>query len=448
MESSHAETAMPVGGAVPGRAKVPVTSAPTSTWVVFEEVEPSPPPVVFDQVRVPQSDGDVKGAFYWYPSGTHGPGRLPKPFEHAGEVFDQCRIEDAYFGRHGREPSSGDVWEEFRREWFRYFSPGDCRGPDLALTQPLLSIWPGRYFTFDDEGRQSPDLLSPDDASEWYREQPGLPGAVTPDALPVGMVPAGVGMASSDYGILGSSVPAETAGIIEYSDVADPLDEVRVLPGTVALGADGVLRGLVRNWSRMLWAYGVVVSADGREWLWPLSIQPGETAPFEIGGWDGPAEAASIDFAVTAEMSNDSDLSRAWFFWRDAYHARDYEREYGGEPSEDRYRFERMRPMSHPSLEGRWEPSLELSLVLYMAELSPDATVAEVRRPEFGVQGGFRDKQRHDPEQYLSVCDSPHVGGCYPHRERWAEAIDFFVDASDVSAFQAWIGVPHARADR
>ena len=90
-----------------------------------------------------------------------------------------------------------------------------------------------------------------------------------------------------------------------------PVDEVRVVPESV-LARDGVLRGLVRNWSRRLWAYGVTVTAGGREFVWPLSVQPGEVAPFEITGWDGPADPARIEFRVDADMSWHADPTRAW----------------------------------------------------------------------------------------------------------------------------------------
>ncbi|WP_420624146.1 hypothetical protein [Candidatus Poriferisodalis sp.] len=91
-----------------------------------------------------------------------------------------------------------------------------------------------------------------------------------------------------------------------------PVDAVRVLAESVKV-RDGVLRGLVRNWSRSLFAYGATVTADGKSWHWPLSVQPGETAPFEIDGWDGPTDPALIEFAVDAEMSPEIDISRAWF---------------------------------------------------------------------------------------------------------------------------------------
>ncbi len=98
---------------------------------------------------------------------------------------------------------------------------------------------------------------------------------------------------------------------IGFAPVDAPVDEVRVLSGTVAVSG-GVLRGLVRNWSRRLWAYGVTVAAGEHVFEWPLSVQPGEVAPFEIGGWDGPTDAGLIDIDVTAELSWHADPSRAW----------------------------------------------------------------------------------------------------------------------------------------
>lgn len=91
-----------------------------------------------------------------------------------------------------------------------------------------------------------------------------------------------------------------------------PVDALRVLPESIKV-RNGVLRGLVRNWSRNLFAYGTTVTADGRSWRWPLSVQPGETAPFEIEGWDGPVEPGQIRFTVDAEMSPEIDISRSWF---------------------------------------------------------------------------------------------------------------------------------------
>ncbi|WP_419554776.1 hypothetical protein [Candidatus Poriferisodalis sp.] len=59
--------------------------------------------------------------------------------------------------------------------------------------------------------------------------------------------------------------------LIRFADASSPVDEVRLLEGSVQV-VDGVLRGLVRNWSRHLWAYKVTVDAEGREFSWPLSV--------------------------------------------------------------------------------------------------------------------------------------------------------------------------------
>ena len=98
---------------------------------------------------------------------------------------------------------------------------------------------------------------------------------------------------------------------IRFAPWDAPVDEVRVLADSVAV-TGGVLRGLVRNWSRHRWAYGVTVTAGGGEFSWPLSIQPGEVAPFEIYGWDGPADPGLIDIGIEADMSWHTDPSRAW----------------------------------------------------------------------------------------------------------------------------------------
>ncbi|WP_419552533.1 hypothetical protein [Candidatus Poriferisodalis sp.] len=88
-------------------------------------------------------------------------------------------------------------------------------------------------------------------------------------------------------------------------------DELRVESGTVSV-IDGVVRGLVRNRSRELWAYGVSVTIGNGTWHWPLSIQPGEIAPFEIEGWTGE-QPDPTQFSIKAEFSPEIDISRAWF---------------------------------------------------------------------------------------------------------------------------------------
>ena len=98
---------------------------------------------------------------------------------------------------------------------------------------------------------------------------------------------------------------------IVFSPADAPVDEVRVLPDTVAV-RDGMLRGLMRNWSRHLWAYEVNVTVDEHTFVWPLSIQPGETAPFEIHGWDGSADPGGAEIEIEADLSWHADPSRAF----------------------------------------------------------------------------------------------------------------------------------------
>lgn len=103
---------------------------------------------------------------------------------------------------------------------------------------------------------------------------------------------------------------SEPFGIVHAPRFA-AVDELRVEPGSV-LVRDGVLRGLVRNWSWRYWAYGVTVTAGGRSFEWPLSVQPGEVAPFEIHDWDGLTDPQQIQISVTADLSWHADPSRAF----------------------------------------------------------------------------------------------------------------------------------------
>ncbi len=88
-------------------------------------------------------------------------------------------------------------------------------------------------------------------------------------------------------------------------------DEVVVLADTVSV-KDGTVRGLVHNLSEGLYARNVVVAVGDLSWRWPLTVQPGERAPFEIEGWQGTDNPANIAVSVTADMSTTVDLSRAF----------------------------------------------------------------------------------------------------------------------------------------
>ena len=102
-------------------------------------------------------------------------------------------------------------------------------------------------------------------------------------------------------------------------------DEVVVLYDTVSV-IDGAVRGLVHNLSRTLYARDLEVAAapsqngDGQSsgdskttiWKWPLTVQPGERAPFEIEGWAGNDALEPGDLVVSASLSPSVDLKRSF----------------------------------------------------------------------------------------------------------------------------------------
>ncbi len=102
----------------------------------------------------------------------------------------------------------------------------------------------------------------------------------------------------------------------------EPNDKV-VLAEKATTITENVLRGLVHNQSQTLFARNVVVTAssiDEKEntisssWSWPLTIQPGEFAPFEIENWQGNTDASKINFNITANMSPYLDITRSFSF--------------------------------------------------------------------------------------------------------------------------------------
>ena len=140
----------------------------------------------------------------------------------------------------------------------------------------------------------------------------------------------------------------------------EPRNEVVVLDSTVTVSG-GVIRGLVHNLSRELFARNVTVTArpvqtddnieDGGDqelsWQWPLTLQPGEQAPFELKGWKHGNDLTKIDIRVTAALSPEVDITRSFIFVRAPF---------GDNPSKggriDKWYYEAILevPTSHPSL--------------------------------------------------------------------------------------------------
>ena len=186
-----------------------------------------------------------------------------------------------------------------------YMNELDCDGD--GVTGPLKYGWArGRYvyIGLGDIGEwASRGFTSRADAEafkERYERQ--LPHRYS-HTLPRGVEPLGLNLCSGERCSTGDWLA------IEYASASAPVDEVRVLGGSLAV-RDGSLRGLVRNWSRSLWAYRVTVAVGDQSWHWPLSMQPGEAAPFEIGDWAGSGDPLDAEYTVTAQMSPDIDRSR------------------------------------------------------------------------------------------------------------------------------------------
>lgn len=209
------------------------------------------------------------------------------------EIWDVCDDAEALAAVEGRRLGPGEEifsGEMERIEHFRWVHGVSC-------------VPGGKRYVYVTSGGPGPPGVSPDDAvaelnrvAEWSRSQPGF-------GRPLKEPPGHV---------VGYEGP--------YYHVDEPADDVVVLTDTVSVDAT-VVRGLVQNRSRGLWARDVVVSAGGLRWEWPLTMQPWEVAPFEMQGWAGPADPAAVDVQVTASLSPAVDIKRAlgfgvYDYWR------------------------------------------------------------------------------------------------------------------------------------
>ena len=95
------------------------------------------------------------------------------------------------------------------------------------------------------------------------------------------------------------------------SAVDVPADEVVVLWDSVVL-KDGELLGLVQNRSAALFAREVTVTWGEHSWVFPLTVQPGEVAPFVLDAGPLAALPEQSEIEVSAAMSPQPDLSRSF----------------------------------------------------------------------------------------------------------------------------------------
>ena len=222
------------------------------------------------------------------------PGYATRPVGNSYQVKDQCERLDLLAA-----VKSAEGWGALVRLF------GYSAWTRKSVEEALADCTSRRYYAeaegTDYHGTQGRYFQDRDNAQGWLSElerETARSRTLPSDA-------SGMGSNNSD------GARPDRLGGIWFAPWDDPLDDVRVLAGTVEV-RDGVLRGLVRNWSRHLWAYGLTVSAGGREFVWPLSVQPGEKAPFEIAGWDGPEDSERINVDVDADMSWHADPSRAF----------------------------------------------------------------------------------------------------------------------------------------
>jgi len=139
-------------------------------------------------------------------------------------------------------------------------------------------------------------------------------------ALALGTTPDDARAAAADIGGDGIEKPAEETAqrMLGFFGRGAPdapdVDSVQIIPDSLSL-EDGVVRGLVYNTSAELFATDVTVSVKGIpagvSWRVPLTVQPGETAPFQIRGLGDIRPLGVDDLAVDSRLSDNVDVERS-----------------------------------------------------------------------------------------------------------------------------------------
>ncbi len=103
------------------------------------------------------------------------------------------------------------------------------------------------------------------------------------------------------------------------------IEEIYIDSDSVRMGS-GLIRGLLHNQSEKNFAREVTVSATIKDtgallgtWKWPLSVQPGERAPFEIPYSQSDLTAEQIEITVSATLSEEVDPTRSFVIFDYAY---------------------------------------------------------------------------------------------------------------------------------
>ena len=218
-----------------------------------------------------------------------------------------------------------------------------------------------------------------------------------------------------------------------YSDpfddyfVESPTDEVVVLAESV-LVSGGVLRGLVQNMSAGMFARGLTVSVGDSVWSWPLTVQPGEVAPFAIDGYQAPADPAAVTFAVSASLTPTPDPSRSFLLENVPGNFEGTWNEYlnyfppfaADEPpqGETIHFYETIvsvrAPTSHPSIAAQIrETGLTIEdFKAYYVALNPQGRVLEIRRLAPYLWQRMSPYGENTQWEWVTVTRIPHIN---PH---------------------------------
>ena len=300
------ETAQPDPDNTPDGAFPTPTSSPESGDDSAGSAPESPPGPGDDGPSGPVGDtgsGETGGGPGIAPGEGDRPGGLrllaPRPpYEGlADEIYDMCDDDDAYAVVVGRVLGPGDeITDEERHA--------------IALDRVINEVScdePGgrRYVYMSDYGPGGP-FATVQAATEDYNDRSvGYPESkiTHPKDIPLGYF-----------------------GDLDWDFPLEDIDEVRVVEDSV-LVRDGTIRGLVRNLSKTLFAREVTVTARpaaGKEGVnnnaqavsgrFPLTVQPGERAFFEIENWSGSSDLADFDLEVSASLSANVDITRAFGF--------------------------------------------------------------------------------------------------------------------------------------
>lgn len=351
----------------------------------------------------------------------------------ANEVYDLCDDQDAYVAVFARALKPGEeITDDERHDIIidRIINEVSCDEPGGRRYVYMSNFGPSGAFATAQDAVEDHKARNP-----FERES----RIVRPPDIPLGYF-----------------------GHLDWTFPLEDIDEVVLVEGSV-LVRDGVVRGLVRNLSKTLFAREVTVTARpvaGKEsennnaqaasGRFPLTVQPGERAPFEINGWAGSDNPADIELEVTANLSTNVDITRSFGFgtggtittraideeiFRNFVPRFVYQAEKHKIPDDGRFNIEYISaglaaPTSHPSLTDQVLNQTIEDLRVYMALI-----------------GNGKVHDIVEPPLYVSALSAPH-----PHYYPQVVSIPtyyrgFSHDGFDITfipthSWHMWVGEP------